>query len=205
MKFQALAAASLFALGSTLSGFSHAQPGASTSDPGWRMPYEGAFWGHVGASYGRARLNFECPGGPYECDRTQNAWKVFAGGRFNRIIGGEISYLRADNFKRGGGDTDLQLVNVGLLAGIPLGANSSIFAKGGILWGHTEATGLGLGGDAGSQNGWGPSYGVGAQIGMTKNWAVRLDLDRYRPKLPGNAGRENLDMLMLGVQYSFGG
>ena len=163
-----------------------------------------SFYGSVGASYGRARLGSDCPGVALECDRTQNAWKVFAGSRLNKWFGGEISYLRADNFKRGGGDTDVQLVNLGLLAGIPFGLNSALFAKGGILWSHTEATGPALGGDAGSQNGWGPSYGVGAQIGVTKDWALRIDADRYRPKFPGNTGRENLDTVMLGVQYTFG-
>jgi len=163
------------------------------------------FYGHVGASYGRARLDANCPGIGFECDRTQNAWKVFAGSRFNKWTGGEISYLRADNFKRGGGDTDVQLVNLGLLAGIPFGLNSSLFLKGGVLWGHTEAAGPALGGEAGSQNGWGPSFGVGAQIGVTKSWAVRIDADRYRPKFAGGAGRANLDTVMLGVQYSFGG
>ena len=59
------------------------------------------FYGHVGASYGRARLDADCPGVAVDCDRTQNAWKVFAGSRFNKWFGGEISYLRADNFKRG--------------------------------------------------------------------------------------------------------
>ena len=163
-----------------------------------------AFYGHVGASYGRARLDADCPGIALDCDRTQNAWKVFAGSRFNKWFGGEISYLRADNFKRGGGDTDVQLVNLGLLAGIPFGLNSSLFLKGGVLWGHTEQTGLALGLDAGSQNGWGPSYGVGAQIGVTKGWALRIDADRYRPKFAGGTGRENLDTVMLGVQYTFG-
>jgi len=163
-----------------------------------------AFYGHVGASYGRARLDANCPAAGGECDRTQNAWKVFAGSRLNKWVGGEIGYLRADTFKRGGGDTDLQLINLGLLAGIPFGTNSALFAKGGLLWGHTEATGLALGGDAGSQNGWGPSFGLGAQIGVTKGWALRVDADRYRPKFPGNTGRQNLDTVMLGVQYTFG-
>ena len=84
----------------------------------WPALAQDAFYGHVGASYGRARLDADCPAVGGECDRTQNAWKVFAGSRFNKWVGGEISYLRADKFKRGGGDTDIQLVNVGLLAGI---------------------------------------------------------------------------------------
>ena len=175
--------------------------GAAIAQPGYAQD---TFYGHVGGSYGRARLDAPCPGVALECDQTQNAWKVFAGSRVNKWLGGEISYLRADNFKRGGGDTDVQLVNLGLLAGIPFGLNSALFIKGGVLWGHTEATGVALGGDAGSQNGWGPSYGIGAQIGVTKSWALRIDADRYQPKFAGNAGRENLDTVMLGIQYAFG-
>src|SRR5678809_439155 len=128
---------------------------AAAAQPGYAQD---TFYGHVGASFGRARLDAECPGVGGECDRTQNAWKVFAGTRFNKAFGGELSYLRADNFKRGGGDTDVALVNVSVLAGIPFGLNSALFLKGGVLWGHTEVTGPAFGLDAGSQNGWGPSF-----------------------------------------------
>jgi hypothetical protein len=48
---------------------------------------------------------------------------------------------------------------------------------------------------------WQPSLGLGAQVEMTKSWALRLDVDRYRPKVPVGAGRDNLDSLMLSVQY----
>ena len=57
-----------------------------------------------------------------------------------------------------------------------------------------------------SQNGWGPSFGVGGQLGLTRHVALRLDWDRYRFKLPGGGGdRENVDTLTLGAQYTFGG
>jgi hypothetical protein len=48
---------------------------------------------------------------------------------------------------------------------------------------------------------WQPSLGVGAQVEVAKNLVLRLDVDRYRPKFPGAMGRDNLDALMLGVQY----
>src|SRR5262245_35928146 len=48
---------------------------------------------------------------------------------------------------------------------------------------------------------WQPSVGLGAQVEVAKNWTLRLDMDRYRPKFPGATGRENLDALMLGVQF----
>jgi len=56
-----------------------------------------------------------------------------------------------------------------------------------------------------SLNLWQPGLGLGAQVEMTKNWTLRLDVDRYRPRFPGATGRENVDMLLLGVQYRLGG
>ena len=48
---------------------------------------------------------------------------------------------------------------------------------------------------------WQPGLSVGAQVELAKNWKLRLDVDRYRPKFPGSGGRDNLDTLMIGVQY----
>jgi hypothetical protein len=42
---------------------------------------------------------------------------------------------------------------------------------------------------------------LGAQIGLTPNWAIRGDWDRYHVKFPGT--KDNVDELMLGVQYNF--
>jgi len=68
-------------------------------------------------------------------------------------------------------------LNFGLLAGIPLPRNSTIFGKLGVSWGHTEAAGS-------SQNGWGPSVGAGAMIGLTRSLAPRADWGRGGFKLP---------------------
>ena len=43
--------------------------------------------------------------------------------------------------------------------------------------------------------------GVGAQLGLTPNWALRADYDRYRLQFPGP--EEDIDALTLGVQYTF--
>jgi hypothetical protein len=177
---------------------------SADSQGGLRMPYQKDFWttGHVGASLGQARLDADCPAGT-SCDDTANAFKLFAGGRFNNTFGGEITYLNTNNFERRGGtgpgNVNLQAVNFGLLAGIPFGPgkNSSVFGKLGAMWGHTEA-------GSESQNGWGPSVGLGAMVGITRNLALRLDWDRWRFKLPGGGDRENIDTLMLGAQYTFG-
>jgi OOP family OmpA-OmpF porin len=178
-----------------------AQPADTNTSNSLQMPYQSSFWstGHVGAAFGRGRSDIPCPAGG-SCDSNTNAFKVFGGGRFNNTIGGEVTYLKTGEFARSpGGDIDMQALNFGLLAGIPLPRNSTIFGKLGVSWGHTEAAGS-------SQNGWGPSIGAGAMIGLTRSFALRADWDRWRFKLPGGGGdRENIDTFMLGAQYTFGG
>jgi OOP family OmpA-OmpF porin len=171
---------------------------AQTRDDTLRMPYQKEFWttGHVGLSVGRAKFDDPCPAGA-TCSDTTNAGRLYVGGKFNNAFGAEVSYLKTGNFTRSTGNAEMQGVNFSLLGGIPLGARSSVFGKLGALWGSSE-----LGGS--SQNGWGPSFGVGAVVGLTRGWGLRLDWDRYRFKLPGG-NHENVDTLMVGAQYTWGG
>ena len=48
---------------------------------------------------------------------------------------------------------------------------------------------------------WQPSIGFGAQVEVGRNWALRMDIDRYQPKFPGSMGRESLDTFVVGIQY----
>ncbi len=177
----------------------HAQAttGART---GLNMPYERGFWGHVGASAGGSRFDAACPVTP--CDDSDQAFRVFAGGSFNNTIGAEIAWVNLGEWGRGGDDTDAQALDLALTAGFPLGRNSSIFGKLGAAYTRAEVGPGSAGLTTGKEDGWGPRYGLGAKGGLTDNWAVRADWDRYRIKLPGS-NKEDVDTLTLGAQYSF--
>ena len=49
---------------------------------------------------------------------------------------------------------------------------------------------------------WQPGPSFGAQVELAKNWALRIDLDRYRPKYPGAIGRENIDTVTLYLSFA---
>jgi opacity protein-like surface antigen len=166
------------------------------------MPYQSGFWGHAGASVGRAKLHADCPAGA-SCDlRDNSAWRVFGGGKFNNTFGAEIGLMDLGDFERGGGHTTARGLDLALVAGFPLpvGQNSSIFGKLGTSYIRTNVDGAGL--RTGKESGWGPRIGAGAQLGVTQNWAVRLDADRYRVEFPGS-NKQNIDTYMIGAQYSF--
>ncbi len=201
MHYRTTAAVALTGLGIAFSG---AVFGQQTGADGWRMPYERGFWGYAGASVGRSKLDNACFGN-FGCDDKDTAFRLFGGGRFNNAVGLEAGVLNIGKFDRGGGTTDGWGVDLAAVAGVPIGANSAIFGKLGVLYARTEVDGSAAaraaGFQTGKERGWGARYGIGGQIGLTPQWAIRADLDRFR--LPLTGGKKNLDTLMLGVQYTF--
>ena len=165
-----------------------------------RMPWERGFWGHAGISFGQSQLDEGCSAG-FDCDDKDQAFKVYAGGRFSNIFGLEIGAMNFGKFQGGGGETDGWGADIALLAGIPIGANSAIFGKAGVIYARTEVSGTAPGLATGKERGWGGRYGIAGQLGLTKEWALRADYDRYEIAAPGD--HRDLDTLMLGVQYTF--
>jgi hypothetical protein len=208
MHFRTLSAVSIAALGVAASGFASAQtttsPSTSTSTTTttdtWRMPYQRGFWGHAGASIGQSKMDDACFAGT-PCDDKDQAFRVYAGGRFNNAVGLEVGVMNLGQFDRGGGETDGWGADLALVAGIPIGANSAIFGKAGFLYSRMEVSGTAPGLQRGKERGFGPRFGIGGQIGFTPQWALRADYDRFRIPLPG--GKEDVDTFMLGAQYTF--
>jgi OmpA-OmpF porin, OOP family len=199
----AFAAAVVALAASGLASAQSASPTSRTAHPAdtWRMPYQSGFWGTAGLSVGQSKLDASCPA-PADCDDTDQAFRLHFGGRFNNAIGLEIGLLHTGRFGRGGGDTDGYGIDAALVAGFPIGANSAIFGKLGTIYSRMDVNGNAAPGfQTGAERDWGWRYGIGGQIGLTPQWAIRADWDRFEVALPG--GREDLDTVMLGVQYTF--
>lgn len=204
MHYRTTAVIALAALGLATSGLATAQTtrSPSTTDS-WRMPYQSGFWGHAGLSFGQSKFKDACISG-FDCDDKDQAFRLYAGGRFNNAVGLEAGLFNMGKFQRGGGETDGWGLDLALVAGVPIGANSAVFGKLGAVYGRTEVSGTatpGQGLQTGKERGFGPRFGVGGQVGLTPQWALRADWDRFRMPLPG--GKEDIDSLMLGVQYTF--
>ena len=200
-----LSKVTLVALGLALTAPALAQQPAAqsttTTTDTWRMPYERGFWGHAGISFGQSKLDdLQCAPG-FPCEDKDQAFRVYAGGRFSNIFGLEIGALNIGKYQANGGEADGWGADIALLAGIPIGANSAIFAKAGTIYARTEVASDVAGAPSGKERGFGFRYGVGGQLGLTKEWALRADYDRYDVAFPGD--HRDLETLMLGVQYTF--
>ncbi len=173
---------------------------ANRGAEGLRMPYQGRFWGYAGLNIGRSSYDIDCSG--FTCDKNGDSAKLYAGGRFNDWLGLEVGYVDLGKADFAGGKIQARGLNLSLVGAIPVGQNSSVFGKVGTTAGHTDISGTAAGPANGTENGWGLSYGVGGQIGLTPNWALRLDADRYRFKFAGDIHKD-VDAFTVGAQYTF--
>jgi OOP family OmpA-OmpF porin len=155
---------------------------------------------YAGISVGEGKLDNACIAG-FGCDDKDTAYRAFAGTHFNRWLGLEIGASQLGKFDRGGGESKIWAADLAATAGIPLGSNASVFAKAGAAYTETKVGGPGL--PSGKERDWAPRWGVGGQIGLTQNWALRADWDRYQDVAFAGGREENVDTLMLGVQYTF--
>jgi len=167
------------------------------------MPYQQNFWGYVGGNVGESKYNLGCPTG--NCgDKKDTTYKIYAGGKFNNALGLEIGYIDMGEPDFGSNSQiSARGLNFSGVFGFPIGTNSSVFAKLGGLWGRTKLTApAAVNVSTGKTDGWGWSGGLGALIGFTPQWGMRLDIDRYQFKF-ASAGHDTVDTATIGLQYSF--
>ena len=179
---------------------------ASTLAPAqttYYRPWQGNFWGYLGASAGESKFRTECDRILItECDKKDTGFKVYAGGKLSEVLGLEVGYTDFGTIRASGGQTDAWAIPVSLVVGVPMGERFGIFGKVGGLYGRTDVdvspTSIF---DRGHKSGWGWTYGVGATAGLTQNLQLRVDWDRYELDFVG--GRRDVDMLSAGLQLRF--
>ena len=163
----------------------------TTTTERYYMPYEKNFWSYFGANVGSSKFDRDCSG---SCDDKDTGFKIYGGGKFRDWLGLELSVIDFGKGQFNGAEERARGANVSALIGVPLGANSSIFAKGGATYMRAELAGAKV-------NGWEPSVGAGAAIGINRNWQVRLDWDRTKFEVPN--GKDRVDMVSAGLQYRY--
>lgn len=176
---------------------------AAAQAPVYRAPWQGDFWGYIGASAGESKFDSECDRLIVTaCDKKDTGFKVYAGGRMSEVLGLEVGYTDFGSIRASGGETDAWAIPVTLTAGVPFGERFGVFGKVGGLYGRTDVdvgpTSLF---ERGHKSGWGWTYGVGATFAFTKTLQARVDWDRYKLDFVG--GRRDVDMLTAGLQMRF--
>ncbi len=134
---------------------------SSTASGSSMMP--GMSRGYMGINLGKSDFRAGCGTGAFGCEDSDTAGSIYFGSMFRDNLGAELGYVNMGRVSRGGGDTKAHGLNLSLVGKAPLTPAFSLLGKVGTTYGRTQTTSaVGSGVAAGSDNGFGLSYGIGA-------------------------------------------
>lgn len=178
-----------------------AQTSASSASSGYAL--YGAGSSYVGLNLGQSDFSLGSGTGLFESEKRDTAYSLYVGSYFNANFGFEMGYTDFGKVKRAGGSTTADGINLSLVGRLPLGASFNLLGKLGTTYGRTDvSSAVGSGVPAGSENGFGWSYGVGAEYLFTPQWSAVLQYDEHELEFAGS-GRERISATSLGVRYRF--
>jgi OmpA-OmpF porin, OOP family len=178
-----------------------AQISTSRSGSGFSMYSPGS--SYIGFNAGQSDFSLGNGTGLFSGDDKDTAYNIYAGSYFNPYLGLELGYTDFGKAKRGGGNTKAMGFNLSLVGKYPLGTSFNLLGKVGTTYGRTEVSSLpGSGITAGKENGFGLSYGVGAEYLFTPQLSGVIQYDEHRLEFAGT-GRDRIGAATLGLRYRF--
>lgn len=141
--------------------------------------------------------------GVFDSDQGDTSYSVRGGGFFNNNVGMEIGYANFGTINRAGGTTKAQGLNLSLVGKMPLSANFNLLAKIGTTYGRTEVSSNPASGIvAGSESGFGLSYGIGAEYLFSPQWSGVLQYESQNLKFAGDR-TDRVGVTSLSARYRF--
>ena len=178
-----------------------AQTSTSRSGSGFSMYSPGS--SYIGFNAGQSDFSLGNGTGLFSGDDKDTAYSIYAGSFFNQYMGLELGYTDFGKAKRGGGDSKAMGFNLSLVGKYPIGTSFNLLGKVGGTYGRTEVSSLpGSGIRSGKEDGFGVSYGVGAEYLFTPQLSAVAQYDEHRLKFAG-AGRDRIGVAALGLRYRF--
>jgi OmpA-OmpF porin, OOP family len=158
--------------------------------------------GYVGVNLGKSQFKTPCGATGFPCEDSDTSGRIYTGGMFNRYLGLELGYLHMGRIDRAGGRSDAQGLNLSLVGRAPMGAFNA-FAKGGATYGRTHVSSDVLSGvSAGTEKGWGPSYGVGVGYDLSQESGIVLEWERHQFRFAGGL-KDDVESTTLGFVRRF--
>lgn len=158
---------------------------------------------YIGFNVGRTDYSLGNGTGIFGNDKSNTSYGLNAGAYFNNYLGLEVGMNDFGDATRGGGTTQAYGFNVSLIGKLPLNQNFNLLGKVGTTYGRTEVSSLpGSGITAGKNDGFGVSYGIGAEYVFAPNISAVLQYDEHYLKFIGT-DRERVGTASVGLRYRF--
>ena len=159
--------------------------------------------GYVGLSVGQSDYSLGNGIGVFGSDQGNTSYGVHGGGYFNNNFGVEIGYTDFGSVNRAGGTTKADGINLSLIGKMPLNPSFNLLGKIGTTYSRTDVTANPASGIvAGSENGFGLSYGIGVEYVITPQWSTVLQYESQDMKFAGDRD-DRVGNTSLSARYRF--
>ena len=158
---------------------------------------------YVGLNLGSSNFSLGNGFGPFASDNKDTVYNLYTGTFFTPNFGFEAGYTNFGKIDRAGGNTKAQGINLSLVGRAPITQSFNIFGKLGTTYGRTEVSAVpGTGIASGKENGFGVSYGIGAEYAFNRQLSAVLQYDEHKLKFAGD-GRDRVNATTVGLRYRF--
>lgn len=156
-----------------------------------------------GVSAGQSDYSLGNGIGVFGSTQGDTAYNIHTGGYFSNNFGVEFGLTDFGKVKRAGGETKAVGINASIFGNAPMGNGFSLLGKVGTTYGSTSVTSAPASGiTAGDKQGFGLSYGVGAQYSINSTWSTLLQYDSHNMGFAGDR-TERIGVTTLGLRANF--
>ncbi|MDB5868973.1 MAG: OmpA domain protein transrane region-containing protein [Polaromonas sp.] len=159
--------------------------------------------GYIGLNLGQSNYSLGDGIGPFSSDDHDTVYNIYTGSFFSPNFGLELGYTHFGKIDRAGGRTKAEGINLSLVGRAPVSQSFNLLGKLGTTYGRTDVSAFpGSGVASGKENGFGLSYGVGAEYVFNPQLSAVLQYDEHRLKFAGD-GRDRINATTVGLRYRF--
>jgi OmpA-OmpF porin, OOP family len=142
--------------------------------------------------------------GLYSSESNGSPYSLTYGSYFlGPFLGMELGYTDFGQVASGGGTTKANGLSVSLIGKLPLTEQFNLLGRVGTTYGQTDVSAQALSGVVpGSANGFGWSYGVGAELMLNPWWSVVVQYDEQHMQFV-NVGWDRVSTATIGARLHF--
>ena len=151
---------------------------------------------YAGGSFGQAHWRPGCAG-TSTCEDTDNTVRVFGGYQINRVLAAEVAYTNLGIIGNATSRVAGHAWEAVGLAMWPLAGAIAVYGKLGVFRGKAKS-------NAGNQEtNYGPLVGAGAELGLTRNVALRGEWQHYSGVGGSTLAKSDINAWFLGALWRF--
>lgn len=134
---------------------------------------------------------------------SDNTYNLSIGNYFANNLGAELAYNDFGNLDRAGGSTKATGLSLSLIGRLPVANSVNLLGRIGTTYGSTSVSASPASGIAtGDKQGFGMSYGVGAEYVFTPTFSVLLQYDNYALGFAGDR-TDNIGATTVGLRIRY--